>query len=114
VAVTGGAGAVTTYRADGSYSADFAHAQPYTATTPDGHRLSVAATGAASGTFTASAGQFSLVSDQTTLTVTISVDGAVTSTQQASRTSSAQYVCTAGSHLTLSSGNSATQYVPAG
>lgn len=113
--VTGGGGAVTTYNADGSYSADFANAQPYTATTSDGHRLSVTATGATSGTFTASAGEFSLFSAQTTLTVTERIDGAVTSTQHASKTSSGRYNCNSTTQLTLSSGGSTTQqYVRVG
>ena len=113
--VTGGGGVVTTYNADGSYSADFANAQPYTGTTSDGHRVSVTAAGATSGTFTASAGEFSLLSTQTTLTVTERIDGAVTSTEHASKTSSGQYSCNSTTQLTLSSGGSTMQqYVRVG
>jgi hypothetical protein len=112
VTATGGAGTVLTYNADGSYSGDFAKAQPYVATTSDGHRISVTATGSVVGTFTTIGGELNLTDSHTTLTVTVRVDGAVTSSAAASSTSSAEYTCTAGSHLTLSADGFATQYIP--
>jgi hypothetical protein len=112
VTVTGGGGVVLKYNAEGSYTGDFSKAQPYTATTPDGHKLSVLATGMVAGSFTAAAGELTLSDTQTTLTVTERVDGTVISTAAASRTSSAEYMCAPG-HLTLSSGGFATQYLPA-
>ncbi len=111
VTVTGGGGVVLRYDADGSYTGDFSKAQPYTATTSDGHKLSVLATGMVAGSFTAAAGELTLSDTQTTLTVTERVDGSVISSEAASSTSSAGYTCVPG-HLTLSSGGLATQYLP--
>ena len=114
VTVTGGGGTVLTFNANGSYSGDFAKTQPYVATTPSGHRISVLATGAVIGSFTAVGGELSLVDSMTTLTVTDRVDGKITSSAAASSTSSAAYTCTAGSQLVLSSGGFATHYAPVG
>jgi hypothetical protein len=114
VTVVGGGGVVLTYNANGSYSGDFANAQPYTATTSDGHRIALVATGSVAGTFTTTSGELRLADTQTTLTVTTTVDGKVTSSAAASSTTSAEYACTVGGALTLSSGGVSAQYVRQG
>jgi hypothetical protein len=114
VTATGGGGTLLTYNADGSYSGDFAKSQPYTATTSDGHHIAVSASGAVAGSFTTVAGELSLADTQTTLTVTVRVDGSVTSSEAASSTSSAECSCGGAGDLTLSSGGFSTHYVRVG
>jgi len=113
VTVTGGAGTILTFKTDGTYTADFANSEPYTATTADGHQLSLGVTGVATGTFTTSFGQLSLMDTRTTLTVTLEVDGAVTSTTHPSNASLSGYTCSAGK-LKIFASDSESQYAPAG
>jgi molecular chaperone DnaK len=114
VTVVGGGGVVLTYNPNGTYSGDFANAQPYTATTSDGHRIALVATGSVAGTFTTIGGELSLVDSQTILAVTTTIDGHMTSSAAASSTTSAEYTCTVGGPLTLSSGGFSTHYVRRG
>ena len=113
ITVIGGGDVVLSYNADGTYAGDFSRSKPYTARTADGHLVAVQATGAVAGTFATSGGMLSLVDSRTTLTVATSVDGRVTSTAAASRRSSANYVCSGGTSLVLTSGAFSTQYLPA-
>jgi hypothetical protein len=114
VTLAGGAGTLLTFKADTAYNANFARARPYTATTTKGRRLSLGVTGSASGTFAASDGQLFIQDSRTTLVVTLRVDGAVSSSLRPSSSSSAQYTCSPGRKLTLSSGGFPTNYAPAG
>ena len=112
VTLTGGGGTVISYAAGGAYAADFSHTSPYVGVS-HGHRIALAVTGSASGTFTAEANLLVLVDSRTSLVVTLTADGKVVSRSHPGPRSSASYTCS-HSQLTLSSGGFATRYVPAG
>lgn len=112
IVLKGGGGTVISLNHDGSYSADFSATRPYVGTDSQKRAVSLSVSGATSGTFTAQASSLSLVDTQTTLEVTLRVDGKVVSRVHPPGATSPDYTCTAG-HLTLTSGGFSTGYVPA-
>ncbi|MBJ7593251.1 MAG: hypothetical protein JF886_00075 [Candidatus Dormibacteraeota bacterium] len=113
VTLSGGAGEVITIAATGAIRTDDSNTAALTGTAAGGSAYKLAQSGTATGTISATRGRVAVKLDQpTTLTLTLSKDGAVVQSQHPGSATDS-YTCAAGSSLVITGGGgTVSTYAP--
>lgn len=113
VPITGGGGDVMTIHPDGNFSTDYSNDVPQTGTGSDGAQYAVTTTGVLDGRLTTAGGQFTqILTSASSMTITVTRNGASFRGGSLVSPQTSGYVCTPGKSLSLTQAGVTESWVP--